>query len=141
MGSINILKPLPTFLEPAPLINQSNYGNFSTEKFWKRWGSNSGLLDEEQVCYLCALQPNLTSNVYFFLRRDSPDCNSCSRASGCPDVDNVLRVDRQPGPGRRAQVSAASGEVPSSGQQRRPLRRRLSQRRSLLLIRGLSVTP
>ena len=65
MGSINILKPRPTFLQPVPLINQSNYGNFSTEKNWKRWGSNSGLLDEEQVCYLCALQPHLSSNVFF----------------------------------------------------------------------------
>ena len=57
MGSINIFKPLSTFLKPELLINLSNIENFSSEFFWERCKSNPGLLGEKQVCYLYAMQP------------------------------------------------------------------------------------
>ena len=57
MGSINIFKPLSTFLSPALLITLSDIENFHLKFFGECWESNLGLLGEKQVCYLCAMQP------------------------------------------------------------------------------------
>ena len=63
MGLIKILKPLPTFLKPEPLINFSNI----EINFQELQELNPGLLGEKQD--LCAMQP--PSVIQFFCVRDN----------------------------------------------------------------------
>ena len=51
MGSIDIVKPLPT--APSSAVNKSQEHN--DKKFWECQESNLGLLGYKQTCYLCAM--------------------------------------------------------------------------------------
>ena len=53
---------------------------------WECWDSIPGLLCEEQICYLSAMQPPLVTK--FFL---NPDANVSA------DIVGDLRVDDEPG--------------------------------------------
>ena len=57
MGLIGIIKPLSTVLSSA--INKSK--QHLEKNYWECRESNLGLLDEKQVCYLCAMQPPSSS--------------------------------------------------------------------------------
>ena len=50
MGSMDIIKPLSTVLRNA--VNKSQ--QYREKNSWECRESNSGLLGEKQVCYLCA---------------------------------------------------------------------------------------
>ena len=54
MGSIDIIKPLPTVLSSG--VNKSQ--QHQEKKSWERRESNLGPLGEKQECYLRALQPH-----------------------------------------------------------------------------------
>ena len=54
MGSIDIIKPLPTVLSSA--VNKSE--QHQEKNSWERRESNLGPLGEKQGCYLRAMQPH-----------------------------------------------------------------------------------
>ena len=53
MDSIDIIKPL--FTVPSSAVNKSQL--YQEKNSCECQESNQGLLDENQVCFLCALQP------------------------------------------------------------------------------------
>ena len=82
MGSINIFKPLSTFLKPA----QHHWVTSATLiifplKNWEGLESNPGLLSEKQVCYPCAMQTSVLPLVWLLVRHPQP-CGVILRNSG-----------------------------------------------------------
>ena len=61
MGSIDIGKPLSTALSSAVHKSQQHQDKNS----WERWVSNPGLMGEKQECYLCAMQPPHSVQIFF----------------------------------------------------------------------------
>ena len=58
---IDIIKSLSTVLSWG--VNRSH--QHQEKNSCERWDSNPGLLGKWQVCYLCAMQPSLTTTVTF----------------------------------------------------------------------------
>ena len=53
----------------------------SLKVFWERWELNLGPLGEKQVWYLCAMQPTMVINVFFFRSRSRPFPEATRRRS------------------------------------------------------------
>ena len=78
MSSINIFKPLSSFLLPAFLINitSATSKNFPLRIFWECWESSPGLPSEKQALYLCAMQlprPRLFTRTVEFVSLKADD--------------------------------------------------------------------